>query len=652
MTSFASAFLVAALAAVGVLITILKNANGRFVSLGRFRFTITSPTAVYNVAVLLPDASPAINKIYQNFMRTLYEESSATFICSALNARSSKSRVRWYIQEILEQEYDLILTFGNECTQQALAVTAELESDIPVIYCETNQPNPKFATHGGRAIGVCLSHIDHRRQRSLLKTIKPSVRNIMILTSGWDVDATAEAESLTLAARRENLFPQIVTIHTDLDLLQTLAPHREKRDAVVVGRDPHIGSFIERIAPLCEKFNVPLYTSDLASVESGAIIGFGPREEDSGQAAARAAMALALDDAHPCNLEVIDISHDAKLRFNGEAIRKQSFGLRTALLSLARDTKILGPVDQVDMIKPERIAKVAVVAFAQTPTIVRTIGGFVETLETGTHAPEVDFYCGDGNKQRLTSQLETIVNKGYNLIYAADETSARIAKNVTTSRLQLTPIVFSGVTVSQTSHLISGEKSSGNHLTGVAVPDEYVEYHRHYLHSFISSGLTSLVVPFDASKPGKFKDELSLINAIATKHQINVNAIPVRTSSDVISYIKEYANPGAGLIILRDELIQSCLEEISEICKKRSVTVYCWLAEPIFDGFGMSVGQDEYFTGVASAHKTLLILRDGRTPSQLPLTTFYEPNNKHRSATTATVAQGERVVTRETSRRI
>ena len=650
MITTTSAILVAVLAAFGVVLTVIRNASGRFISFGRWRFTITSPSDVYNVAVLLPVDSPAINKIYQNFMRTLYQESSATFICSAFNAKSSKSRIRWHVQEILDQDYDLILSFGNECTQQALDAMATSENPIPVIFCETNQKKTQPANHG-RAIGVCLSQIDHGRQLSLLKTIKPDVRNLLLLTSDWDIDTKSEVASLRAAALREQLTVNTISIHADQDLFRVLAPQLESCDAVVIGRDPHIGSFIDRIFPLCEKYNVPLYTSDLASVERGATIGFGPQEENNGQAIARAAMALALDGVHPCNLEVVGVSQENRFRFNGEAIRKRTFGLRTALLSLARDTKILGPIDQVDVTQEERTTKVAVVAFAQTPTIVRTVSGFIETLENASQSPEIDFYCGDGSKQRLTQHIETVVSKGYNLIYAADETSARIAKSVTTSRLQLTPIVFSGVTASQTSHLISSEKSSGNHLTGVAVPDEYVEHHRRYLHSFIASGITNLVVPYDASKPGKFRDELQLINTLAEQHQISVQALPVRTTEDVSGYISEYTNPGSGLVILRDELIQSCLEQITHMCKKGLVNVYCWLAEPTFEGFGMSVGQDEYFTGVASAHKTLLILRDGRTPSQLPLTTFYEPSAKHAAQTPATVQDGLAAASTETSRR-
>lgn len=304
----------------------------------------------YRVAIVMqtyascPVAS-ALAGSFQINLQALMGAENIEFL-SVYGYSNTERLVRSVRTLISREKIDLICATSVVSAQVVAAEIARVRLPIPLICEGVADPLAMglVSTDGCGLTGVSGSSNEISRHLMLLRLIAKKVQRIGLMYDPMQRNATigVAVQEYVREGRRLDLDIVAIPLSETMHLSRTLARcARGALDALLILRDSTLLLACTQLASWCRERGIPLFTSDRASVGSGAAAGYGEAFEPYGELSAKLARSLLIDKQSPYDLPFIRYTGVHQLLLNPRAAAAQGLEIAPAtalLIGAALDT--------------------------------------------------------------------------------------------------------------------------------------------------------------------------------------------------------------------------------------------------------------------------------------------------------------------------
>ncbi|MBV8661100.1 MAG: ABC transporter substrate-binding protein [Candidatus Dependentiae bacterium] len=285
------------------------------------------------IAVFQPATHPALDEIAQGFIDTMQHAVQQNYIFDRYNGNGNKILMQAQAQEIVQKDYDLIFTIAVGCSVMIKDLCLKKHNQTPIVFTAVDDPI-RLDLQGSMITGV-IDQSNYPEQLGLLLAIKPSIKNLLLVydqsqASGLEKDKNQIRSIL----KEKGVAFACVEILNIADIQQKVTGFIETADVIMVLKDNTVVSGIDSLIALCQRYHVPLFTSDLNSVVKGAALGYGIYEAESGIQAAYQAKLILEKGMLPSQLPIISVKN-MKMKINCNHAKLQGLDIDCKNFSMA-----------------------------------------------------------------------------------------------------------------------------------------------------------------------------------------------------------------------------------------------------------------------------------------------------------------------------
>jgi len=267
---------------------ILGSIIGLSIAIGGY-YLFFKPNNGISVALLLPAKHPAMDAIVEGFLTQLKDYDSH-INCTIYNAQGNKTLLHSQVEVIINQDYDAIVSIGALTSQLVHTERFKRNKSVPHIFIAVDDPvekglifskeDPKNNTTGV----ISLSNFED--QINYLLQVKPDVKSILLPFDANHISNNADIVLLKKTTSKKGIDLVLVPLSQTNEIAQKVPVSINGNDALLILKDHLLVSGVPLLARICQKNQIPLYCSDLNSVDNGAALAFGVYEADYGTLAA------------------------------------------------------------------------------------------------------------------------------------------------------------------------------------------------------------------------------------------------------------------------------------------------------------------------------------------------------------------------------
>ncbi|MCB9229249.1 MAG: ABC transporter substrate-binding protein [Deltaproteobacteria bacterium] len=245
----------------------------------------------YRVAISQIVEHPSLNEIRKGLTEGLYQKegfSQDSLSIEYLNAHGNMVTSAQIASRFIGSHPDLVVGISTPSAQHLAAK----KSLIPVVFTGVTDPLSarlvsSLEKPGAQISGVMLSTPVREHLRLILRT-KPGARNIAFLFNGGEANSVHVADIFRVESKAAGLTPLITSINQSSQIAAAIQSLISKQaDALYLPTDNTVISSLGTILQICQQHHLPVFASDLASGESGALAAMGPDHYEIGLLTAR-----------------------------------------------------------------------------------------------------------------------------------------------------------------------------------------------------------------------------------------------------------------------------------------------------------------------------------------------------------------------------
>lgn len=296
--------------------------------------TFNNAEVHYRIAILEPASHPAMDEISQGFIDTIKKNSNHNqqYKFTRYNANGNPTLLRSQAEEIVHQNYDLIMSIGTNASRTLHELTTKKQRFIPLVFTAIGDPVKcglvaSLQSSGNHTTGV-QDTPNYPQQMEALLTMMPNIKNILLVYDpvgrGGDNDADAKAIASFLATK--NITLNYAKVFHANEIQAKVQPLLPGNDVVMILTDHTVVSGVDSLITLCNRYHIPLFASDLPSGDKGAAIAYGVTEYEHGLKAAQQALLILEQHRKPQDLPVTTVK-DMKIKINSKTAEQQGLHL-------------------------------------------------------------------------------------------------------------------------------------------------------------------------------------------------------------------------------------------------------------------------------------------------------------------------------------
>lgn len=310
-------------------------------------FTINKDHAmkseIYRIAIFEPASHPAIDEIVDGYITTLQKGMKKECFFKRYNANGNKTLLRSQAEDIIQQEYNLIMPIGADPTCMMHELTRKKNLTTPIVFTAVSDPISLGLIDSTESSGNNLTGIeeipDYQDQINKLLTIKPETKSIMlvydpIIKAGIHEIWAQEVKKIT---DNKNLELTFIKVFNTNEIQPKVQPFMHNADVIMIFTDHTTVSGIDSLINLCNRYGVTLYASDLNSGDKGAALSYGITQYDLGKEAALLSLKILNDNQTPSAIAIVKPSIK-KLKLNQSVLKKQGLSLSISDLESIKDS--------------------------------------------------------------------------------------------------------------------------------------------------------------------------------------------------------------------------------------------------------------------------------------------------------------------------
>jgi len=254
---------------------------------------------VYKIGVTQIVTHPSLDLIRQGFMKSMAEEGfveGENIEYDYLTPEGDMSTAATIAQKFSTGKVDLIYSIDTPVSQACVKSTEG--TDIPVVFGAVTDPvaaglvSIREAPRPENVTGVSdmITLDDMNRQLDMILAIVPQAQKLGNIYNAGEVNSVTTAEKLGEVCLSRNIDVVEVTVSTTADVKTAAQSLIDRKvDAVFVGNDNTVIAGLAGLLTVCEENKIPVFPSDIESVERGAVAAFAYDSEGCGKIGGRLA---------------------------------------------------------------------------------------------------------------------------------------------------------------------------------------------------------------------------------------------------------------------------------------------------------------------------------------------------------------------------
>jgi len=282
----------------------------------------------YRVAIFEPASHPAMDEIAQGFMDTIEKNSTAIYSFKRYNANGNQTLLRAQAEEIIQQNYDLVMTIGSNASKTVYELTTKKQLSTPIVFDAVADPVSlgivkSLSSSGNHVTGV-EDIPNYEDQINKLLEIKPNTKNILLVYDPVQKSGIHNiwADVITQLAEKKGIAIHYAKVFHTNEIQAKVQPLLNNIDVVLILTDHTTVSGVDSLITLCNRYGITLYASDLNSGDKGAALSYGVLQYDLGVDAAKLTLAILEKHIKPTNLPITGPKIN-KLKINTTTMQKQ-----------------------------------------------------------------------------------------------------------------------------------------------------------------------------------------------------------------------------------------------------------------------------------------------------------------------------------------
>ncbi|MGM8214716.1 ABC transporter substrate binding protein [Bacillaceae bacterium W0354] len=256
---------------------------------------------------------------------------------------------------------------------------------------------------------------------------------------------------------------------------------------------------------------------------------------------------------------------------------------------------------------------IGVTQIVEHPSLDRATEGFMKAVQDAGLNVEfvVENAQNDNNNNQLIAQK--LVGDKVDLIFANSTPSAQSVLNET----EEIPIVFTSVTDPVGAKLIDSFESPGGNVTGTAdlAPDTIPNT----VKLIKEMGYQSIGLVYNAAEANSVT-QIDLVNEVAAEEGLKTVEKTISSSSEVKQATEALVGSADAIYIITDNTVVSALESVLIVGESEQIPVFVGELDSVARGGLAAFGFDYYDIGYEAGEKAVEILKNGKSPSEVPAT--------------------------------
>ena len=256
---------------------------------------------------------------------------------------------------------------------------------------------------------------------------------------------------------------------------------------------------------------------------------------------------------------------------------------------------------------------IGVTQIVEHPSLDRATEGFMKAIDESDL--NVEFIVENAQNDNSNNQLiaQKLVGDNVDLIFANSTPSALSVLNETTE----IPIVFTSVTDPVDAQLIESFESPGGNVTGTAdlAPDSIPKT----VKLMKELGFHSIGLIYNASEANSVT-QIDLVNEVAAEEGMETIEKTISSSSEVRQAAESLIGSADAMFIITDNTVVSALESVLIVGESENIPVFVGELDSVERGGFAAYGFDYYDIGFEAGEKAIEILKDGKSPADIPAT--------------------------------
>lgn len=291
--------------------------------------------ATFDVGIIQYVSHEALDAVAQGFEDELDAQGYGDRVTLDLqNAQADQATLTAIANQFAQEDMDLILAIATPSGQAA----AQAMPDVPVVFSAVTDPVAaelveSWDAPGGNVTGVSdMNPVEE--QLKLLLEIAPDVKSVGIVFSSGEVNAEVQVAAAEEAAPGLGLTIATAAVSNSSEVQQ--AAESLDVDAFYIPTDNTVVSGLEGLLQVAEGKQVPVISSDVGSVERGAIASQSVDYVQQGKDAATMAIQI-LEGADPATMPV-QVQEQFALSINPDAAERMGVAIPDSVLERAAET--------------------------------------------------------------------------------------------------------------------------------------------------------------------------------------------------------------------------------------------------------------------------------------------------------------------------
>jgi len=308
----------------------------------------TTTEQSYRIAIFEPATHPAMDEIAQGFTDTIQKNGLFHYTFKRYNANGNKTLLRAQAEDIIHNNYDLIMTIGSDPTYTIYELTTKKHLTPPVVFTAVSDPVNLGIIASQTSSGNHLTGIEENNnfedQLNQLLVLKPDTKNMLLVYDPVIKTGIHEvwAQEVTQLATQKNITIQYAKVFHTNEIQAKVQPFMQNIDTILIFTDHTTVAGIDSLITLCNRYGVTLYASDLNSGDKGAAISYGMMQYDFGAQAGKLALEILDHHKKPKDIPIAETTLK-RTKINTATAHKQALNISISQLN---NIKALGGIVQ------------------------------------------------------------------------------------------------------------------------------------------------------------------------------------------------------------------------------------------------------------------------------------------------------------------
>ena len=522
------------------------------------------------------------------------------------NPEGDMSLAATIAQQFVSQGVDLILSIATPTSQACVAATKD--THIPVVFGSVTDPVAaglitSWDHPGGNVTGVS-DWLEIPTQIQMALNIMP-IKKIGVVYNAGETNSVTQVDQLKAAAPALGISSVVeATVATSADVMTSAQSLVGRVDAIWVGTDNTVVSGFEALVKVCEDNHIPLFASDTASVERGAVAALGLDYYQVGVKCGDIAAKI-LNGENPANIpaEKMNLA-DLQLYVNPSAAQRMGITIPQSVIDTAY--KVIN----------EKKYTIGITQIVTHPALDANKQGFKDELAKQGFVEGKNVKYLDKNPEGDMSLAATIaqqfVSQKVDLILSIATPTSQAC--VAATKDTHIPVVFGSVTDPVAAGLITSWDNPGGNVTGVS---DWLEIPTQIRMALNIMPIKKIGVVYNAGETNSVTQVDQLKAAAPALGISSVVEATVATSADVMTSAQSLVGRVDAIWVGTDNTVVSGFEALVKVCEDNNIPLFASDTASVERGAVAALGLDYYQVGVKCGDIAAKIL-NGANPANIP----------------------------------